>query len=142
MEKERIKNTDYGSFNTEDGSGRAAIASRRASFSIAFAVSIPRTVAGGLQFGILDQHEVITVVVSIPRTVAGGLQFKNAKILAERLASFNTEDGSGRAAICSSVQQCLRRRRCFNTEDGSGRAAIDYDIYNGTEGMMFQYRGR
>ena len=62
-------------FNTEDGSGRAAIGS-------------------GLDDYLLLAH------VSIPRTVAGGLQYYGSR-RSWTVASccFNTEDGSGRAAI-------------------------------------------
>ena len=60
-------------FNTEDGSGRAAMPSGFSSSIVAH--------------------------VSIPRTVAGGLQYSFGRLSPNTNKSFNTEDGSGRAAI-------------------------------------------
>ena len=37
---------------------------------------------------------------------------------------FNTDDGSGRAALCKESKQWKKEHKRFNTDDGSGRAAM------------------
>ena len=74
-------------FNTEDGSGRAAIVVR---------------------FFCLDKVSV----VSIPRTVAGGLQSPAGSMDKYNPGGFNTEDGSGRAAM-EKAAACTDSRPSF-----------------------------
>ena len=57
---------------------------------------------GGLQF-FGKNVNILSFAVSIPRTVVGGLQLIQPEKENSVIKRFNTEDGRGRAAIFSSL---------------------------------------